>query len=90
LFDRDNDYLVYITTISLKRSIVMEEISKIVVEEFEKKPDGSWVSVKNSDILTSGGGVIRIAAGVTFKKGRKFVGFDIAEVLDQVCANQKN
>lgn len=61
----------------------MEEIAKIVVEEFEKKPDGSWVAVKNSDIATKTGRIIRIAPGMTFTKGSKLWGLDIVKVLDE-------
>jgi hypothetical protein len=65
----------------------MDEIAKIVVEEFNKKPDGSWVCVKNSDIGTKFGNIIRIAPGMTFKKGSKLWGFDIAKALDEISAN---
>jgi hypothetical protein len=64
-----------------------DEIVKIALEEYEKKPDGSWVSVKNSDITTKEQRVIRIAPGMTFKKGSKFLGLDIAETLDKLSGN---
>lgn len=65
----------------------MEEIVKIAIDEYEKKPDGSWVCVKNSDVTTKTGKVIRVAPGMTFKKGSAFVGADIAEALDKLSAN---
>ncbi len=65
----------------------MEEVAKIAVEEFEKKPDGSWVCVKNADINTKTGRVIRLAPGMIFRKGVTFQGIDIAEVLDKIGAN---
>lgn len=68
----------------------MDEITKIAIDEFEKKPDGTWVSIKTSDVLTKDGGVIRIPPGMTFKKGTKFVGFDLAKLLDEVSANRSN
>lgn len=68
----------------------MEEISKIVIEEFEKRADNTWVSIKTSDVLTKKGGVIRIPPGMTFRKGSKFVGVDLAALLDQVTGNKAN
>ena len=64
----------------------MDEITKIVMEEFEKKPDGSWVVVKNADIQTKSGKVIRMTPGMTFRKGGKVSGIDIAEALDAIGA----
>lgn len=65
----------------------MEEIAKIVIEEFGKKPDGSWVCLKSSDIITKAGNVIRIPPGATFKKGRRLCGLDVAQALDEISAN---
>ncbi len=65
----------------------MDEIVKIAVEEYEKKPDGSWVCVKNSDVGTKLQRVIRVAPGMIFRKGVKFCGVDIAETLDKISAN---
>jgi len=62
----------------------MAEIAKIMLEEFEKKPDGSWVCVKNSDITTKSQEVIRITPGMTFRKGFKLWGLDVAEALDKI------
>jgi hypothetical protein len=72
----------------LKRSGTMEdEIAKVNLKEFEKKPDGSWVCVQNSDITMKTGRIIRVPPGTVFKKGTKFVGVDMAEALDKVPAN---
>lgn len=65
----------------------MTEIAKIMVEEFEKKPDGSWVCVKNSDITTKSQEVIRITPGMTFRKGVKLWGLDVADALDKMSEN---
>ncbi|HOC45545.1 MAG: hypothetical protein PHT96_09560 [Syntrophorhabdaceae bacterium] len=64
----------------------MEEITKIALEEYEKKSDGSWVCVKNSDITTSKGNILRIAPGTIFRPGGKFLGIDIAEALNKKAA----
>jgi len=64
----------------------MDEITKIIIQEFEKKPDGSWVAVKNTDINTKSGRVIRIAPGMTFKKDGKLWGLDVAKALDEISA----
>ena len=66
----------------------MDEITKLAVDEYEKKPDGSWVCVKNSDITTSTGRIIRIAPGTAFKPGAKFLGLDVAGALDKISASK--
>lgn len=63
-----------------------DEIAKVNLKEFEKKPDGSWVSVQNSDITMKSGKIIRIPPGATFRKGTKFVGVDMADQLDKASA----
>jgi hypothetical protein len=65
----------------------MEEIAKVAIEEFQKNPDGSWVCVKNSDITTKSGRVIRVAPGTTFKKGATISGLDLAKALDEVSGS---
>ena len=65
----------------------MDEVTKITIEEFEKKPDGSWVAVRNSDIITKAGNLIRIAPGMTFRRGGNLWGVDVAKALDDVSAN---
>ncbi len=65
---------------------MMDEITKIAVEEFEKKPDGSWVCVKNSDVGTKQQRIMRLKPGMTFRKGLTFCGVDIAEALDKISA----
>lgn len=65
----------------------MDEITKITIGDFEKKPDGSWVVVSNSDIITKAGNVIRLTPGIIFRKGRKLWELDIVEVLDKASSN---
>lgn len=66
----------------------MDEISKITIGDFEKKSDGSWVCIRNSDINTKAGKVIRIPPGMPFKKGFSyFGGFDVVAALEQVSVN---
>lgn len=67
----------------------MDEISKIVIEGFAKKPDGSWVCVRSSDIVSKSG-IIRIPPGATFRRGVKLWGLDIAKVLDEIGANKEH
>ena len=64
----------------------MEEITKIAIEEYQKNPDGSWTCVKNSDVTTKTGRIVRIAPGTTFKKDIRFLGMDIVGALDQISA----
>jgi hypothetical protein len=65
----------------------MEEIVKIGLDEYEKKSDGSWVCVKNSDITCKSGRIVRIAPGTTFTKGRIFLGMDVVEALEKLSGN---
>lgn len=67
----------------------MDDIVKLVIDEFKKQPDDSWVCVKNSDITTKAGRVIRITPGTVFKKGSKPWGLDIAQALEELSVNQK-
>lgn len=53
----------------------------IIFEAYKRNKDGSWVSVQVNDINTPYG-VIRIPPSMTFIKGRKFSGIDIAELLE--------
>ncbi|OPY11795.1 MAG: hypothetical protein A4E70_01507 [Syntrophus sp. PtaU1.Bin005] len=68
----------------------MEEISKdkLSLKEFEKKPDGTWVCVRNADIQTKSGKVIRVLPGTVFKKGFPlWGGCQVAETLDEVSSS---
>ncbi|HEY3275056.1 MAG TPA: hypothetical protein VGJ94_00420 [Syntrophorhabdaceae bacterium] len=62
----------------------MEEIAKVEIKEFQKNPDGSWVCIKNSDITTKSGRVIRVSPGTTFRPGGKVSGLEVAKALDEV------
>jgi hypothetical protein len=63
----------------------MDEIAKINIGDFEKKPDGSWVSVKNAAINTKNGLVITVPPGVPFRKGfTQFGGFDVVKALEEI------
>jgi len=64
----------------------MDEIVKIAIDEYEKKPDGSWISVATADVITKNGMAVRLSPGMVFKKGVTFLGLDIAETLDKVSA----
>jgi len=64
----------------------MDEIKKMKVEDFEKQPDGSWVCLKPTDIITLTG-IIRVGPGFTFKQGIKLWELDVPKVLDQMSAN---
>ncbi len=69
---------------------MVDEITKIAVEEFEKKSDGSWVCIKNSDLITNTQKVIRIAPGMLFKKGGTFLGLDVVGALEKMSATPRN
>lgn len=65
----------------------MDSIAKINIKEFEKKSDGSWIALKNSDIVTEDGGVIRVTPGMVFIPGRQLWGFDVAKILNEISPN---
>ena len=56
---------------------------KLTPEAFRKNSDGSWTSVRNSDIPTPPDGLTRVGADMTFEKGRTYWGIDIVSLLDQ-------
>ncbi len=64
----------------------MEEIAKVALDEFKKEADGSWVCVKNADITTKTGKVIRVTPGMKFVKGAILSGLDVAAALDIASA----
>ena len=64
----------------------MQEITKIAIEEYEKKPDGSWMCIKNSDITTKTGRIVRIPPGTVFTKESRFCGLDVVAALDAISA----
>jgi len=65
----------------------VDEIVKIALEDFEKKPDGSWICVKNSDVTTKSQNIIRLKPGMTFRKGGRLWGLDVAEALERIGGN---
>lgn len=68
----------------------MDEISKIVVDEFQKKSEDTWVSLTTSDLITKKGAVIRIPPGMVFRKGSRLLGIDLAQLLDDISRNRTN
>ena len=65
----------------------MNNVVKLATDCFEKKMDGSWIAVKNSDIVTQDGKIIRIAPGMTFTPGHPIWGVDVVQALEEVSAN---
>jgi hypothetical protein len=61
----------------------------IVYEAFRKEADGSWTSVRNSDVTTSDGN-IRIGAGMDFRRGVTIRGVDVAKRLDEELAARQS
>ena len=50
-------------------------------DAFSKNPDGSWSSTQNTDIK-SPVGIIRLSAGMQFKKGQTYWGINVVELLE--------
>ena len=51
---------------------------------FRKNPDGSWTSIRNSDVPTiTPEGTARVCPGMTFHKGRTYWGIDVVGQLEQ-------
>lgn len=65
----------------------MEEIAKISIDEYDRRPDGSWVCIKNSDITTQSNWVIGVSPGVIFQKNRRLFGLNVADALDKISGN---
>lgn len=69
----------------------MGELAKVNIGDFEKQPDGSWVSVKISYVNTKGGTVIALEPGTIFRPGfKQFGGIDFVKELDEISENLKN
>jgi len=67
----------------------MEEIRRkyqAICSAFQKNPDGSWTSTAPVKIDVPGV-EMNIEAGQTFKRGEKFQDVDIAEWLNDICAD---
>ncbi|MBW1998253.1 MAG: hypothetical protein JRJ29_09855 [Deltaproteobacteria bacterium] len=62
----------------------MQGSVSVACEAFRKNPDGSWTSVQTT-IIRAPIGEIRISPGMTFRKGAKLVGVDVAALLEQDC-----
>ena len=60
----------------------------IVYEAFRRQADGSWTSIRNSDVGTPDG-AIRIGAGMDFRRGGTICGLDIAMLLDEELARRR-
>ncbi len=52
---------------------------------FEKKPDGSWVSIKAISILDDDGDEIKVSEGIVFSKGTLLMSIDWAKWLNEQC-----
>ena len=57
----------------------------VALEDFRKHEDGSWTSIRNSDVTTPDG-AIRIPRGMDFRRGTSLCGVDIALLLDEELA----
>jgi len=62
----------------------MQNSISVVCEAFRKNRDGSWTSVQTT-IIRAPIGEIRISPGMTFRRGGKLVGVEVAAVLDRNC-----
>lgn len=67
----------------------MQQQVKILCNAFQRNPDGSWTSIRNSDIQTPSA-TVRINPGILFKKGMIQWGIDIVKALEESCADNNN
>jgi len=54
-------------------------------EAFERNLDGSWTSRRWFSMKTVAAPPVRVAPGVTFRRGVPFLGYDVAGWLDEHC-----
>ena len=59
-----------------------KKVITISYEAFAKNTDGSWTSVKNTDIQTSDRS-IRIPRGMVFFKDRPMWGIEVVKMLEE-------
>jgi hypothetical protein len=59
-----------------------QKVITVSYEAFNRNPDGSWSSIKNTDIQTSDRS-IRIPRGMVFFKDRPMWGIDVVKMLDE-------
>lgn len=51
------------------------------ISNFVREPDGSWVCVKPAEAILHGGRV-QVAPGSRFTRGTRFMGVDLAALLE--------
>jgi hypothetical protein len=51
------------------------------IRNFVREPDGSWVCVSAAETQLDGGR-IQVAPGTRFTRGTRFMGVDLAELLE--------
>lgn len=51
------------------------------IKNFVREPDGSWVCVSAAETQLDGGRV-QVAPGTRFTRGTRFMGVDLAELLE--------
>ena len=59
-------------------------MNEVPCDAFRKNPDGSWTYLK-SVVIKGEHGEITIGPNMTFNKGVKFMGLDLAALLSQHC-----
>ncbi len=52
------------------------------IESFVREGDGCWRCIKPAELQVTAGR-IQVAPGTTFTKGTKFMGFDLAALLEE-------
>lgn len=61
-------------------------MQEVPCSAFRNNGDGSWTSIAIVTISSPGGGHIQIGPGMTFSRGVRFMGIDLAALLDANCA----
>ncbi len=54
-------------------------------DAFQKNPDGTWTCIKPVTVQIPVGGELKFHPGMTFRKGERYDGIDVATLLDQKC-----
>ena len=63
----------------------MESAVILPCDAFEKNPDGSWKSIRMTDVQVPLGS-IRLSPGMSFIRERFFLGVDFVSLLEEQCS----
>ncbi|HJT62221.1 MAG TPA: hypothetical protein VJ797_11145 [Burkholderiales bacterium] len=60
-----------------------------LLRRFVREPDGSWCCIEAAELYLSGGRRIQITRGARFAPGSRYMGVEIALLLEGYYANSR-